>query len=243
MAALAVAITFLAVQPYLTGDPATSKLPLNPDTSLHYLSVVAHALPGGVALLVGPVQFIPRVRARYPRLHRTAGWVYVTCVVAGGATAISAATLSPGGYPAQLGFYFGSVAWLYTLLQAVRAIRRGDIEQHRIWMIRNYALTLLAVTLRVVFFPIGFSLVNTVPSLTEGDVYTMGVWGSLVLNTLLTEYVILHRSKDPARRAGRPGRRARVQVGASAGMETLVAVPPQPDRRSIERVRRIASRE
>lgn len=41
------------------------------------------------------------------------------------------------------------VLWLVTGWRAYRAIRRGDVASHRAWMIRNYALTYSAVTLRV----------------------------------------------------------------------------------------------
>jgi Predicted membrane protein (DUF2306) len=43
-----------------------------------------------------------------------------------------------------------AVGWLVTGGLAVRAIRRGDGEAHRAWMTRNYALTFLAVTARIV---------------------------------------------------------------------------------------------
>jgi len=47
-------------------------------------------------------------------------------------------------------FGFGALAvlWFFTGLQAYRSIRRCDVETHRHWMIRNFALTLAAVTLR-----------------------------------------------------------------------------------------------
>ena len=39
--------------------------------------------------------------------------------------------------------------WLYSGYRAYRHIRNKDIEQHRQWMIRNYALTFAGVMLRV----------------------------------------------------------------------------------------------
>ncbi len=39
--------------------------------------------------------------------------------------------------------------WLYTGAQAYLSIRRRDVVAHRRWMIRNYALTFAAVTLRL----------------------------------------------------------------------------------------------
>jgi len=40
------------------------------------------------------------------------------------------------------------VLWFLTGLEAYRTVRRGTLEAHRRWMIRNFAWTLAAVTLR-----------------------------------------------------------------------------------------------
>ncbi|WP_210747036.1 DUF2306 domain-containing protein [Nocardia speluncae] len=39
--------------------------------------------------------------------------------------------------------------WLVTGYLACRSARRRDFERHRKWMMRNYALTFLAVTSRI----------------------------------------------------------------------------------------------
>jgi Predicted membrane protein (DUF2306) len=46
------------------------------------------------------------------------------------------------------GFGILAVLWFLTGLEAYRTMRRGNIKAHRRWMIRNFALTLAAVTLR-----------------------------------------------------------------------------------------------
>jgi hypothetical protein len=54
-----------------------------------------------------------------------------------------------GGLPARLGFGCLAVLWLYTGYRAYRAIRTRDLASHRRWMVRNFALTFAAVTLRL----------------------------------------------------------------------------------------------
>src|ERR1700742_5001940 len=45
---------------------------------------LTHMLVAPFALLLGPFQFMPRLRARYPRWHRIGGRVYVAaCLIAG----------------------------------------------------------------------------------------------------------------------------------------------------------------
>jgi uncharacterized membrane protein len=109
----------------------------------------AHTLGGMVAMLIGPFQFLASVRRHYPALHRWLGRVYLTSVALGG---LAGLYLSPGSYASNtfgIAFIALALAWLYTGTQAYLAIRTGDVATHRRWMIRNYALTYAAVTLRI----------------------------------------------------------------------------------------------
>ncbi|MEU9890677.1 DUF2306 domain-containing protein [Sphaerisporangium sp. NPDC051011] len=207
LALLAVGIAGFAVPPYLTGDTSLSKIPLNADVALHYLSIVIHAVPGGLALIIGPFQFHKRLRARYPKAHRIAGRVYMVSIVLATAAALFAATVSISGFPVQVAFYLLSAAWLYSLYQGYRAIRRGDVQVHRVWMIRNYALTFAAVSLRL-FLAIGLLVQQAVPTLSFNDLYTASVWASVLVNAVVAEYFIVHRMLVRRRRSAalnRPG--------------------------------------
>ena len=68
------------------------------------------------------------------------------------ASGLAGLYLAPGGDARAtfgIGFITLALVWLYTGAKAYVAIRRGDVAAHRRWMIRNYALTYAAVTLRV----------------------------------------------------------------------------------------------
>lgn len=101
-----------------------------------------------VALAIGPFQFLRALRRR-PRLHRALGRLYVTGVLIGGTAGLALATTAHGGLVATLGFMGLGVAWLVTTLTALRLILAGRVVAHRRWMIRGFALTFAAVTLRV----------------------------------------------------------------------------------------------
>lgn len=108
-----------------------------------------HAVPAAVALLVGPLQFLPGLRARRPRLHRWVGRTYVgTCLTAGAAGLVLALGTSAGA-PAAAGFGALAAAWIYATLRGWRLAVQGRIAEHRRWMIRSFALTFAAVTLRL----------------------------------------------------------------------------------------------
>jgi uncharacterized membrane protein len=191
----AIAIAFIAIPSLLSGA-----LPLGPDPMPHFLSLLVHAVPGALALFIGPFQFASRLRVRYPTLHRVSGRVYMVSVVVAAIAAFTAATYSVSGFTAQVAFYILAVAWLYTLFRAFQTIRRGEVQLHRVWMIRNYSLTFAAVTLRIYLFG-GIALQQTaLPSLTFADIYVTAVWASILGNVLVAEYFIVNRTLQPLAR-------------------------------------------
>lgn len=109
----------------------------------------AHTLGGLVAMLIGPFQLLGAVRRRYPGVHRWLGRAYLACVAASG---LAGLYLSPGSDARDtfgIGFIALALVWLYSGAKAYLAIRRREVAAHRRWMIRNYALTYAAVTLRI----------------------------------------------------------------------------------------------
>ncbi|HEY0238389.1 MAG TPA: DUF2306 domain-containing protein [Friedmanniella sp.] len=112
----------------------------------------AHITFAGLALLVGPFQFSSRIRHRHVRVHHAVGRVYITACLLGGAAAFVMSFFSSVGL---LGFFgFGSLAviWVLVTLTAYRAIRRRDTASHQAWMMRSFALTYAAPTLRLWLF-------------------------------------------------------------------------------------------
>ncbi|ABM39917.1 DUF2306 domain-containing protein [Polaromonas naphthalenivorans] len=116
----------------------------------HRIGVYAHVFTSAVALALGPVQFSARFRAARPGLHRWLGRLYLGVgVLVGGVAGLFMAFHAFGGLAARLGFGCLAALWLYTGFRAYRAIRARDIAAHRRWMVRNFALTFAAVTLRL----------------------------------------------------------------------------------------------
>jgi putative effector of murein hydrolase LrgA (UPF0299 family) len=109
------------------------------------------------------------------------------------------------GQPAGRGLLIPAVAWLVTAWLAVRAIRRRDIEGHRSWMTRNYALTFLPVTARILVpltllaqIPLsGGTLASAADS--ASSVIPIGQVLGWVINLVIAEVVIRRRR---ARTAG-----------------------------------------
>ena len=127
---------------------------VHPDMKLnfviHPIGIYTHVYASLVALSLAPFQFSNRIRANYPRAHRVMGRIYLGIgVTFGGLSGLYMAIFAFGGPVAKLGFACLATSWLYTGLRAYQAIRRGAVQEHRSWTVRNVALTLAAVTLRI----------------------------------------------------------------------------------------------
>ncbi|MBD3144267.1 DUF2306 domain-containing protein [Microbispora bryophytorum] len=144
---VAVIATTVLVYPYLGLDIDDSRLDVR--DSLHYYVLVGHIGTAAVALVLGSLQFMPSVRARR-RVHRALGRVYLLAGVLPSAVATIPVALWSGRLMTQIGLTTAAVLWLISGGLAYRAARRRDFDSHRNWMMRNYALTFLAVTARVI---------------------------------------------------------------------------------------------
>lgn len=117
---------------------------------LWYNILWAHAISAGVALAIGWLQFIKRLRHHALNIHRLIGYMYSIMITIGGITGLYLAFYANGGWFAQLGFGSLSVLWLYTLFRSLKSIIIDrDKAGHGRWMVRNYALGCAAITLRI----------------------------------------------------------------------------------------------
>ncbi len=239
VAASAVGIAVYSAEPYAVGDVDRNRIPLNDLFASHYVSIAVHAIPSSLALLIGPFQFVSWIRVRYPKAHRAAGRIYMVSIVLGSIAALFAATYSVSGFSVQVAFYILTAAWLYTLYQAYTAIRRREVQLHRVWMVRNYALTFAAVSLRI-YLMTGLALQERFfPSLTFDDVYHASAWASFVVNVLVAEYLIVQRTPKPlARRqkatehTARAASRSAVRPVAEGSGPESAGEGPSPTRRT-----------
>jgi lysylphosphatidylglycerol synthetase-like protein (DUF2156 family) len=122
------------------------------------IQALAHMLVGPVALLIGPLQFLPGLRGARPQVHRWSGRVYVVACLIAGTAALATAPYASGGPVAGLGYGTLAVLWIATTLGAWRAAVQRQLRLHRLLMRFSYAMTFAAVTLRLQV-PVGFALV------------------------------------------------------------------------------------
>lgn len=184
MTLLASFVTTVSLRYFILSPEVAAAEPLREKFAAHLPIFLLHVLGGTVALLLGPWQFWTRLRDERLSLHRWLGRVYLSAILVGGAAGLYMAAIAFGGLPTQLGFGGLAVLWLATGVLAYRRVRQGDYEAHREWMIRNYALTFAAVTLRLwlpLLMLLGFSFVTA---------YTAVAWLSWVPNLIAVELYI-----------------------------------------------------
>ena len=161
MAGLSVLIALLSLRYYAV--PMGVWLGIGPDIGgvIKRVPVQAlgHMLIAPFALLLGPFQFMPRLRARYPRAHRISGRIYVAACLISGVSAFATSFYASGGPIAGLGFGTLAVCWIAVTAGAWRAAVQRDFALHRLLMRFSYAMTFGAVTLRLqmpIFFALGY---------------------------------------------------------------------------------------
>lgn len=112
--------------------------------------LVAHIVSAVIYAVLGAFQFSPGIRRRWPRWHRHAGRLLVACGLVVAPSALWLTIAHTGAGPAALvlasaRIVFGS-AMLVALVLGLAAILRGNVPQHRAWMMRAYAIGLGAGT-------------------------------------------------------------------------------------------------
>ncbi|MEU1971201.1 DUF2306 domain-containing protein [Microbacterium sp. NPDC019599] len=140
---------FTASLPQLAGEEVGLASHYAGQPAFVQVALYAHIVGAAVALMLGPLQFWRGLRERRPRVHRWTGRVYLSGVAIGGLAGLVIAPFGAAGLVGLFGFGALGVLWLVTAWRAYRSIRRRDVAAHQSWMIRNYALTYAAVTLRL----------------------------------------------------------------------------------------------
>jgi len=137
-------------------------------------------------LLAGFTQFSKRLLKNNPRLHRTMGYIYVTDVLLiTGPAGLIMGFYANGGLLSRIAFVALAVLWIFFTAMALIRAKQKNFKSHRNYMIRSYALTLSALTLRAW----KYAITNTV-TLPPMDVYRVVAWVGWVGNLLFAEYLI-----------------------------------------------------
>ncbi len=191
---LACILIILVVSRYLTFNPEV----YFPEQRAIYLrrefALGVHVLSGMIALLIGPFQFVGRLRRRFVRMHRFMGASYVASATGLGVSGLILAPTAYTGVVASVGFTILDLAMLFTTWTAVRMIFANRFGDHRRWMIRSFSLILAGVMLRV-WVPIYGALAAAgIVNFSFETAYAAIAWLCWVPNLLLAIWFTRHTS-------------------------------------------------
>ncbi|KAI4152462.1 MAG: hypothetical protein LQ340_002892 [Diploschistes diacapsis] len=89
--------------------------------------------------LLAITQFVPSIRARRPKVHRTVGYTCWACGITAAISAIMISDRAFGGMPsARLAMWALALFVLAGHFQAYKAIKSYRIDEHRAWMLRTW---------------------------------------------------------------------------------------------------------
>ncbi|MDB6119113.1 MAG: hypothetical protein JWO08_2894 [Verrucomicrobiaceae bacterium] len=150
-----------------------------------------HVFSSILTLLAGFTQFSTEILKKHRRLHKLVGRIYAWDILAVNFPAgLVMAVYANGHLPSKIAFLILDSLWFWFTLKAVLEIKRGNIQSHRDYMTRSYALTLSALTLRTW----KIILTNTT-SIPPETIYMMDAWLGFVPNLLCAEWLIFRRKR------------------------------------------------
>ncbi|MCE7980429.1 MAG: DUF2306 domain-containing protein [Caldilinea sp. CFX5] len=166
------------------------------------LPVVLHIVSVSFYAILSAFQFVPSLRQRRNRWHRSAGWFLIPCGLVVALSGLLMTLFYPwpkgdGVAVYGLRLLFGSGMLLAILLGFV-AIQRRNFAQHGDWMLRGYAIGMGAGT-QVLTGIVAAMIVNPPTELSRA-ILMGSAW---VINLAVAEWIIRRRTSRPVRVASR----------------------------------------
>jgi hypothetical protein len=106
--------------------------------------LIAHITAGGGALIMGPLQFWSRFRARYIKLHRWVGVGYLLAILLSSVCALilSVTTAYDVNWAYAFSLQVWVSVWIISTIIAYCAALQKKFKLHQEWMTRSYIVTL-----------------------------------------------------------------------------------------------------
>lgn len=186
----------------LAGGPAIA--PANPRASSMPLPIVLHILGSFLYCLLGAIQFLPRIRRKYPAAHRIFGRIVATagCLSAGSGLWMTHFYSFPISLQGNL-LYWARITlgflMIFFIVWSILAIRSRNTSRHSAFMLRAYAIAQGAST--QTFIGIGWLIFfGTEATGPLRDAIMVFAW---VVNLLIAE-VFIWTMLTPKQRSAAP---------------------------------------
>lgn len=184
--------------------PGTMRSEKNPALQLdahfadHATLTLAHILPAMLFMVLGPLQFIRRLRARYPQAHRWSGRIFLAASAVLGVTGLTMAFgKTIGGIDEKAAITLFGTFFLIALAKALWHALRREFAQHREWMIRGYAIGLAVATIRPIMGTFFAAAVLRGLAPEPKEFFGTAFWIGFTLQTIAAE-IWINRTRSTA---------------------------------------------
>jgi hypothetical protein len=180
------------ILPYMTFERAKNFLGTKSDEVLDkqyfIIAFYVHISTSVFALGGGVFQFSTTLTRNYARLHQWIGKIYIaTILLLAAPSGLIIAAYANGGLGCKVGFVLQSFVWWILTYWAYQAILERQYLLHTNMMLRSFALTLAAMSLRTESY-IMYYFFQTKPI----ETYQTVTWLSWVGNLLFIEVLIYY---------------------------------------------------
>ena len=172
----------------------------------HRVLTLTHIVPAMLFMLLGPLQFVRKLRSRYPAVHRWSGRTFLTASSVVGITGLTmAAGKTVGGADEKAAIFVFGTFFLVALAKALWHATRREFALHREWMIRGYAVGLAVATIRPIMGTFFAAAVLRGHTPQPKDFFGTAFWIGFILQTAAAELWIRYsRSTTAMKRASIP---------------------------------------
>ena len=165
----------------------------------HYQPFKWWLLPHGIAaalpLFLGPLQFSDRFRRRFLHWHRLIGRVYVCGVIVSAPFGVVVEYIKYRHDIAPLRLLIASVGlgslFVFTAVRAFLLAKRRDLQAHRRWMIRSYAIPMVFLEVRCVDQFAWLAKLTEWPSTLLETHFISDMWLYIAFSLLVAELLLL----------------------------------------------------
>jgi len=134
-----------------------------------------HILPGALFMILGPLQFMPRIRVRHTQFHRWSGRIFIIAAYVIGLTSFVLSFIKQpiGGMNEAVASVFFSIFFLACVSLSLYYILRKQVPLHREWIIRTFSVGLAISTVRLITALV-FAFFKVLPENFLGTAFWMG---------------------------------------------------------------------
>ena len=183
-------VMIIKIMPYMSFEHAINFLGTKTDAVLNkpYFQTAFYIhITSSIAVIgTGIFQFFPKILRGYPKVHMLIGKIYIGSILLFAApSGLVIASFANGGLSSKVGFSLQCCVWFAVTYAAWHAIMQQKWEKHIEMMLRSYAVTLAAMSLRTESYAL-YYFFQTKPI----ETYLTVTWLSWVGNLCIVEILI-----------------------------------------------------